>query len=1031
MNNYLPADYNAGNTNFSIVQDAAGRIYSANDNGILIYNGVSWQLIQIGSEETVGSLCYYNNQVFYGTDNGDFGIVEQQNNGKFYALSLSENLKESHKPAEAIKQIVELDGSVYFLSSDKLIEYKNDKFKSYSPVNAFHIRALVIGKHLFVIDIGNTFLVLEKGILNPVKNTTELASQKAYFSYKLNANEYAIGFRNLGIYKAAYNKNQPTQTEFTKTDSPSNKELIEAEIVNGASLRENQYIVTSNKKGAFVLNNKLEIVNRFNTKNGVFEDNIKAAFQDKNGNVWFATYYGISYIEIKSPLQKLTRKNGISGLVSSATYFNKELYIATDKGVQYFDINAGLFKELNGFNSQTWHLLNYNKRLLIASGRGIFVYDGQNITQATENKSYNFILNDPYQPNLLYCATSDGIDVFHFTNSSFSLFKSYSLNSEVKSIAADFNKNIYFGTIDSYVYFLNYKKAYALDSITQKDGLPSLGENYVFTYKHKLLIGTDDGVYSVSNLKENKFICKKSLDFYDLTKEKQIFRAAELDGDLICNATYVSKRTNATEKEILYIKNDTKSSKIFKSSLSHLKNVKANSISYDSLNKVVLISCDNGLFLLKQQQKHAENDYNLSITGVYLNDSDTLISNITTSFTSKELKIPYVKNNIKIIPGYTCFENSTAFEFSYYLEGRDIDFGDWKKEKQFGFNNLLEGKYVFHLKARNEFNEKTSEIVFCFEVMSPWYRSIFAYITYILVFCLLIYFIVKFNTRRLKIQNQKLEVVIMQRTAVIEEQVHLLEHQKQEITDSINYAQRIQQSILPSFKEINETYSNGFIFFQPKDIVSGDFYWFRKINENEFLLACADCTGHGVPGAFMSMICSEKLSEGVLRSTSPAKILFHANNSIKEVLKQNQHEEGKSKDGMEISLIRYNIQTKLMSYSGANRPLWMVKNTNKELIEIKATKASIASFTEYNFEYEQHDFVLENDDAIYLTSDGFPDQFGGPDGKKFMTKNMKAFLIQISELPIETQNELVSNKINDWMGKLEQVDDLLVIGLKA
>ena len=1031
VNNYLPADYNAGNTNFAIVQDADGRIYSANDNGVLIYNGITWQLIKVGSEETVVSLCAYNNQIFYGTDNGDFGIVKLQDNGKFYALSLSENLTQVDKPLEAIKQIIELDGSIYFLSSDKLIEFKNNNFKSYTPTNAFHIRALLIGKHLFVIDLDNTFLVLENGVLNPVKNTIELAAQKAYFSYKLSPTEYAIGFRNLGLYKAFYNSKVPSQTEFQKFDSPANKELIEAEIVNGASLNGNEFIVTSNKKGAFVLNHKLEIINRFNTKNGVFEDNIKAAFQDKNGNVWFAMYYGISYIEIKSPLQKLTRKNGISGLVSSATYFNNDLYVATDKGVQYFDKISGLFKDLQGFNSQTWYLLNYNKRLLIASGKGIFIYDGKNIIQATDNKTYNYILNDPYQPNLLYCGTSDGVDVFHFANSTLSFIKSYNLYSEVKSIASDHNKNIYFGTIDSYVYFLNYRNSYLLDSITQKDGLPSLGENYVFTYKHKLLIGTDDGLYSVSNLEGKKYICKKDLDFYELTKGKQIFRAAELEGDLICNPTYVSKRTNATEKEIMYVKNDTKRSKVFKSSLSHLKNVKANSISYDSAHKIVLISCDNGLFLLKQQQVQAENTYNLSIAGIYLNEGDTLMSNITSSTAIKQLCIPYSKNNIKIIPGYTCFENSTAFEFSYYLEGQDKNYGDWRKEKQFVFSNLSEGYYTFHLKVRNEFNEKTSEISFSFEVLSPWYRSVFAYVSYVALFLFLMYWIVKFNTRRLKIQNQKLEGVITQRTAVIEEQVHLLEHQKQEITDSINYAQRIQQSILPSFKEINEIHSNGFIFFQPKDIVSGDFYWFKKINENEFLLACADCTGHGVPGAFMSMICSEKLSEGVLHSTSPAKILFHANNSIKEVLKQNQEEEGKSKDGMEISLIRYNIQTNCMSYAGANRPLWLIKHTSKELIEIKPTKASIASFTEFNFEYEQHNFVLENNDIVYLTSDGFPDQFGGPDGRKFMTKNMKTFLIKISELPIEKQKELVSNKINDWMGKLEQVDDLLVIGLKA
>ncbi len=181
----------------------------------------------------------------------------------------------------------------------------------------------------------------------------------------------------------------------------------------------------------------------------------------------------------------------------------------------------------------------------------------------------------------------------------------------------------------------------------------------------------------------------------------------------------------------------------------------------------------------------------------------------------------------------------------------------------------------------------------------------------------------------------------------------------------------------------------------------------------------------------MSMICSEKLSEGFLHSKSPDRILFYANNGIKEALRQNQQEEGKSKDGMEIALISYNTLTKKLSYSGANRPLWVIKSNSNEVQETKPTKASIASFTESNFEYSLHEFTLETGDAVYLSTDGFPDQFGGPDGKKFMTKNMKSFLIEISELPVDQQKELVSNKINSWMGDLEQVDDLLVIGLKA
>jgi serine phosphatase RsbU (regulator of sigma subunit) len=181
----------------------------------------------------------------------------------------------------------------------------------------------------------------------------------------------------------------------------------------------------------------------------------------------------------------------------------------------------------------------------------------------------------------------------------------------------------------------------------------------------------------------------------------------------------------------------------------------------------------------------------------------------------------------------------------------------------------------------------------------------------------------------------------------------------------------------------------------------------------------------------MSTICAEKLTESALRETEPAKILFSANNAIKKVLKQDALEEGTNKDGMEIALIRYNIKTKQLVYAGANRALWIVKAISKELIEVKPTKASIASFTPFNFEYDQSEFKMESNDVIYLTSDGFPDQFGGPDGKKFMAKNMKQFLKEIMHLEVAEQNQLLSQKINTWKGNLEQVDDLLVIGVKA
>ncbi|MEO6302120.1 MAG: SpoIIE family protein phosphatase [Bacteroidia bacterium] len=914
-----------------------------------------------------------------------------------------------------------------------MIEYAKGEFKTFFPVSRFHIRPLIMGNHIFVEDIDNNLLVLSNGVLKPVIKTEELAASKFYFTYKINESEFAIGFRGMGLFKANYNSSSPELTEFKQLpEAECNKELIDAEIVNGFPLSNGNFVVTSNKSGAFIIGKDLKIINRLNSKTGVYDENIKGGYEDVNGNIWLALNYGISFIEIKSPLRKFTRKNGINGVVQSSAVYNNVLYIATDKGVFYFDSKDYLFKQLNDFNEQTWYILNYKNKLFFSANSGLYVYNGKTIQLAHQSEwgTIYYMLNDPYQPNVLYCGHDNGVDVLNISGENTSYIKSYILNTDVRSLASDDNKNIYFGTSDKGIYFLNYKNSYLLDSLQIKDGLPDLRENYVFSYEKKLLIGTDVGIYSLQEKPQNKYVCIKDPQLWDLTNDGQIFRAAEFNGDIVCNQTAKSQTNNEYLNQSIYLKKQQNGFVKINSSLNHLKYIKANLISYDTTDKQLFISCDEGLFLLHDELNEVKRDYKLFISSVEAK-KDTVIQNIFDAGKVIENKISYSKNDIKIFPGFTSFEDNNLTEFSYYLKGKEEGYGDWKRSKEFKYDNLQEGEYTFYLKARNAFSNDIKEINFSFTILAPWYRTYWAYAFYFILFCLFIYLVVRLYTKRLKVQNIKLEETVKARTATIEEQVHLLADQKKEITDSINYAQRIQESVLPSLKEIASTYNDGFVFFQPKDIVSGDFYWFHKINDNEFLIACADCTGHGVPGAFMSMICSNKLTEAALQNTDPAKILFLANNAIKNVLRQNVESDGKSKDGMEVSLIKYNIKDKKVTYAGAHRPLWIIKAGTKEFVEVKPTKASVASFTDYNFEYQQHDVILDTNDSLYMTSDGFPDQFGGVDGKKFMAKNMKSFLQDISTLPSDQQKTLVADKINNWMGPHEQVDDLLVIGLKV
>lgn len=279
----------------------------------------------------------------------------------------------------------------------------------------------------------------------------------------------------------------------------------------------------------------------------------------------------------------------------------------------------------------------------------------------------------------------------------------------------------------------------------------------------------------------------------------------------------------------------------------------------------------------------------------------------------------------------------------------------------------------------------------------------------------------------LEAQKEMLEVQVKERTTEIVEQKKVIEEKNKDITDSINYAKRIQEAILPDQKLLPQIFSNAAILFKPKDIVSGDFYWFGEKDGKKIIIA-ADCTGHGVPGSLMSMIGSNILSHLIVEKaiTKPNEILNNLHKEIRIALKQND-EKTETRDGMDIAIV--SIENNILQYAGAQRPLWIIKNNKLE--EIKANKFSIGGIQhEEERVFTNHTFNLEKDDCIYIFSDGYADQFGGETGKKFMTKNFKQLLVNINEKNILEQKEIVNKTIKNWKSATEQVDDILVIGIK-
>jgi serine phosphatase RsbU (regulator of sigma subunit) len=307
----------------------------------------------------------------------------------------------------------------------------------------------------------------------------------------------------------------------------------------------------------------------------------------------------------------------------------------------------------------------------------------------------------------------------------------------------------------------------------------------------------------------------------------------------------------------------------------------------------------------------------------------------------------------------------------------------------------------------------------------------------VMVVLLIVIVFAVFMVNRYKV-TQKQKVLIEIKEKETHEQKLLIEEKHKEITDSINYAERIQRSLLAGKELLDEYLDDYFILFLPKDVVSGDFYWAASATNKKFTLVTADSTGHGVPGAIMSILnisCLEK-SVQVEKLSEPSAILNHTRKLIIDTLKKDGSEQG-GKDGMDCSVCVFDFENKMLNVSAAHNPVWIVRNVsssavenNCELIEVKPDKMPVGKHDKDQVPFTQQTIQLQTNDVVYTLTDGFPDQFGGSQGKKFMSKNLKQILCANAGLPMSEQKQNLQNIFSEWKGNNEQVDDVTIIGIR-
>jgi serine phosphatase RsbU (regulator of sigma subunit) len=403
-------------------------------------------------------------------------------------------------------------------------------------------------------------------------------------------------------------------------------------------------------------------------------------------------------------------------------------------------------------------------------------------------------------------------------------------------------------------------------------------------------------------------------------------------------------------------------------------------------------------------------------------------------------------NNMRFTWASPFFEQEEEIEFSYRLSGFEEPWSAWSKVPFKEFTNLPFGSYTLELKARNVYGTESIPALWPFVILRPWYAKFYAFVIYMVLAVLLVYVIIKLYTRRLKKENLRLEEVIQERTAEIRKQ-------KEELTDSIEYASRIQHALLPSRQLFDQHQIEHFILFKPRDIVSGDFYGIGSRN-NQLVVVAADFTGHGVPGAFMSMLGMTFLHEIVIKSeiTSTDQILEELREHVITALKQTGKGVDESKDGMDLSLISIDLLSLEFQFSGAYNPMYLVRKLKRsELGKLnKGEDLNVSRGSQYNKSHllqtiraDQMPIGISEKELpfkstrfknegynIYMFSDGFLDQFGGPRGKKFMSKNFKKLILELQSLPLTEQGAAMEKVLSDWMGDISQIDDILVMGLR-
>ena len=999
---------------YTLDQDNNGLLLVGTGEGVGVYDGKSFQMFnsrnRLAENFVSSSLTDSKGNIWFGHKKGGSSIYKEKAFDVVHSGDgINSIVNDIAEDSEGRIWFATQNRGLYFVDSLGHFEFFLESFPSYLLESIFFYNDFLFIGSDKGLQVYKYFK--DENTLSKIQEIAELSNSTIVDIISLNS-EILIATKKGAFFNLTKNKEIFFVEKYIIRNLPNNI------VVRGLLSNNNNLYISTLYNGLLKVSLEsviAKLVKNYNYKSGLNSNSVNTSFIDREGVLWVGTYG--------------------AGLASKANnYFSFYFRDKFDpKEYSYFSVNDDFI--YTSCESEIFKFRKHDFKLLDTYGEQQKLPNDKIICFNYSKDSSLFV---GFQNKGLYVKTKEG-----------QYFKKIELSSDRLSdnitCVKEIGSKIWIGTLNG-VFKLD-KITFGISSYNLYSGLSHNNVGYVFNVNDSIYVGTKSAFLTkfldnqIEDIQISKNLNLVNINMIDGNEKGELWLSSFDNGVFFVKSdTIVQYTVNdglfsnycygvvVDDKENTWISHNgglsrfnpsTKSFEVYDAK--HGLNVKFLKSAIYNWRNELWFGTDNGI--IKYDSK--EEFKNLvppitTINSIKINDSIYEFEN--------DIYLPYGQYEVEIVNKGLSLRKSKEVTYSHFLEGFEQDWSVKLISNIVKYPKLTDGDYQFFVKTFNSDGVEGNLINFEIHISPPFWKKTWFFISMTILLFVIIAIVIKLRESNLIKIQKTLEYELDLRTKEVVRQKEKIELINKDLTDSINYAKRIQIQLLPEKEDFSSIFPNSFVLYKPKDIVSGDFYWIKDLGD-QVIVVCADCTGHGVPGGFVSMIGSILIHEAIVfhKQRDPAEILKEIDINIKTVLHQKDDYES-NKDGMDLGIINLNKKTGLMKFAGAIRPCYIFRNNKLNLL--KGNRFSIGGYSLSDKIFETLEFQLKKGDFIYLFSDGFADQFGGIDNKKLKMSGFHEIMESIVRFPMNQQYKMYNETLKQWMGENTQMDDILLMGFE-